>query len=73
MRERDFAGARDSAAADETGVADRVVRRAKRALADKPCAPGQPRDRVNLGQFQRGFKFERRQNGRQPLGEHRLA
>jgi translation elongation factor P len=31
----DFAGPRDMAAADETGVADRVVRRAERAILDQ--------------------------------------
>src|SRR5919202_4606336 len=73
VRQGDFAGARDGPAADQPRVADRVVRRAERPLGDQPRAPGQPGDRMNLRQLQRGLEFERRQDRRQALRQHRLA
>src|SRR2546423_706034 len=49
------------------------MRRAKWSFGDQACASRQSGDGMNLGQLQRGFKFERGQNGRQAFGEHRLA
>jgi hypothetical protein len=73
VRERDLAGARDCAAADQPRVADRVVRRAEGPLGDEARPARQARDRVNFRQLQRGLEFERRKDGGEPLGEHRLA
>ena len=72
--ERDFAGPRNHAAADQPGVGDRVVRRAKGAYADQPCSGIEHSgDAVNLRRLQRFFKRERRQDRGHALGQHRLA
>ena len=74
VRERYFAGARHDAAADEAGVGDGVVRRAKGPLRDEARAGFEHAGNgVNLGGFERFFKGERGQDRRQALGEHGFA
>ena len=74
MRERDFAGARHDAAADEAGVGDGVMRRAEGPLRDEACAGVEHAgDGVNLGGFERFLEGERGEDRRQALGEHGFA
>ena len=74
VRQRDFAGARHDAAADEAGVGDGVVRRAEGALRDQARAGFENAgDGVNLGGFERFFEGERGEDRRQALGEHGFA
>src|SRR6185437_13834019 len=69
--EGNFAGARDNAAADETRVGDGVVGRAEGTLRNQARSGIEHAgDGVNLGGFQRLIESERREDGRQPLGEH---
>ena len=72
--ERNFAGARDDAAADQSGVGDGVVRRAVGAGSDQAGALVEDSgDAVNLGGLERFFEGERRQDRGHALGEHGLA
>ena len=72
--ERDLAGARDHAAADEAGVGDGVVGRAEGAVRDQAAVGVEHAgDGVDLGGFERFFEAQRRQDGRQALGEHGFA
>ena len=74
MGKRDFAGPRNDAAADESRIGDGVVRRTERPLRDQAGGCVQHSGNgVNLGGLERFFKGERRQDGRQTLGQHRLA
>jgi hypothetical protein len=74
VRERDFAGPRDRAAANQSGIGDGVVRRAIRAPADQAAAGiKNSGDTVNLRRLQGFFKRERRQNRGHALGEHGFA
>ena len=61
VRQRNFAGARNDAAADQPGVGDGVVRRAERALRHQPGRGIEHAgDGMNLGGLERLFKGERR-------------
>ena len=72
MRERDLAGPRMTAAADQRRRARRVMRRAKRPLA--PALGGErPGERRERRRLQRLVLGQRRQQRRQALREHRLA
>ena len=62
------------AAADQAGVGDGVVRRAERPLGDQPGGGIEHAgDGVDLGRLQRFVEGERREDGGQALGQHRLA
>ena len=72
--ERDFAGARDDSAADQSGVGNGVVRRAVGARSDQAVALVEHSgDAVNLGGLERFFEGEGRQDGRHAFGQHGLA
>jgi len=74
VRQRDFAGPWDDAAADQARVGDGVMRRTKRTLRHQAGRSIQHAgDGVNLSCLQCLFKCERSQDGRQPLGQHGLA
>ena len=74
MGERDFAGAGDDAAADEAGVGDGVVRRAEGAVRDEAAVGIEHAgDGVDLGGLEGFFEAQRREDGRQALGEHGFA
>jgi hypothetical protein len=74
VRETHLAGARSVAAADETGLADGVVRRAEGAQRDDSLVGGeQPGDAVDRGRLHGFFEAERREHARQKPREHRLA
>ena len=74
VRQRNFSGARYGAAADQSRVADGVVRRAERPHAHQSIARVQHSGHaVNLGRLQRFFKRQRRKDRRHALGKHRLA
>ena len=72
MGQRDFAGPRIAAAADQRDRGGRVVRRAKRASPPivGTKAAGQ---RLQRGGFQRLVLGKRRQQARQALRQHRFA
>ena len=74
VAERDFAGTRDGAAADQSGVADGVVRRAKRPRAHQAARifehAGDAVDARGLDGF---LERHRRQDGGNALGQHGLA
>ncbi len=71
---RDFAGRGRAAAADQAGVADRVVRRAKRPRGQQRLAGFQQAHRgVDARRFDRFAGDQRGQDRRHALGEHRLA
>ena len=74
VREGDFAGRGIDVAAQQAGVAGGVMRRAERAARHQRLAGRQQADdAVNLGGLQRLLQRERRQDGRQPLGQHGFA
>ena len=74
MSEAHLAGPRQAAAPDEAGGRDRVVGRAERPPRDEWAAGvEQPGHRVDAGDLDRLVQRERRQEPRQPPGEHRLA
>ena len=73
MCQRDLAGLWHRAATDQPGLRDGVVRRLERAFGDEAAPAGKPGDGMDLCDLKRLFKFERRQYGREPLGEHRFA
>ena len=74
MREADLAGTRLRSAADQRGVRDRVMRRAKRALGDQPRARRQQADdRVDRRDVERLVERQRRQDARHASRHHRLA
>ena len=74
VRERDLAGARHDAAADEAGVGDGVVRRAEGPLRDQAGAGIEHAgDGVNLGGLERFVEGERGEDRRQALGQHGFA
>ena len=59
---------------EQPGVAGRVMRRAKRPARHQRLARlEQADDAVNLGRLQRLLQRQRRQNGRQPFGQHGFA
>ena len=67
-------GTRHRTAADQSRIADGVVRRAKGTHAHQSVARVQHTGHaVNLGGLQRLFKSQRRQNRRHAFGQHRLA
>jgi hypothetical protein len=71
--ETDLAGARHRAAADQTRVGDRVMRRAEGPRRDQRAPVHQARHAMHLGGLDRLLEGHRRQDCRQPLGQHRLA
>ena len=74
VRERDLARLGERAAADERGLADRVMRKPKRPCAhDAGAADEQSGDAVDLRDLERFVQRHRRQNRRQTAREHRLA
>ena len=74
MRQRNFARRRVDVAAEQTGVARGVVRRAKRPPRHQRLARGQQSDdAVNLRRFERLVQGQGRQNRRQPFGQHGFA
>jgi len=64
VRKGNFTGRGIDVAAEQPGIARRVVGRAERPQAD---------DAVNLRRLQRLVQRERRQNRRQPLRQHGFA
>ncbi len=73
VRERDLPGAWNRPAADERHVGDGVVWRAERPRGEqaRPCGQ-RSGHRMDRRAFQRFLERERRQNARQPPGQHRL-
>ena len=75
VRQRDFTRSRDGAAADHTGVADRVVGATDRARTQERLArPELAHSRVDARRFEALVGGQRRENGRQsPRCQHRFA
>ncbi len=73
MRERDFARPRVQAAADQRRHAGRMMRRAERPAVGQRAAFDLAGDRSDHRHFEQFGRRQRRQNGRQPRGEHRFA
>jgi hypothetical protein len=74
MRQRHFARARNGPAPDQRLGCRRMVGRPHRPLVHQRNAIGQQSQRgVNARGFQRFASTQRRQDPRNPLGEHRLA
>ena len=74
VRERDFAGPRNHAAADQPGIGNGVVRRAKGTDADQARSRIEHSGHaVDLRGLERFLERERRQDGRNALGQHGLA
>jgi hypothetical protein len=73
MSERNFARFRNRTAADQTGLRNRMMWIFKRTLGDQTRFSGQSGDRMNFRDFERFFKFERRQNRRQTFRQHRFS
>ena len=74
VRQRNFSRRRIDVAAEQSRVARRVMRRAKwPARHQRLARPQQPDDAVNLRRLQRLVQSQRRQNRRQPLGQHGFA
>jgi hypothetical protein len=71
--EANLAGTRDGAAADEAGVGNGVVGGAEGAGRDQRLVGGEEAgDGVNLGDLRGFLEGERRQDGDDPLRQHRL-
>ena len=74
MSQRYFARLRIVAATNEGYLRDGMVRRTERALGDKAHSAGQfAGHAVNLGGLQTLSQRQRRKDGGQPFGEHRLT
>ena len=73
MGEGRLAGRGDSAAADEAGRGDRMVRRPERSLGHQPTGALTDRDTANPGGLDRLLRRQRREDRRQAAGKHRLA
>ena len=74
VRERDFTRGRIDVAAEQAGVARRVMRRAKRPARDQRLARReQADDAVDLRRFQRLVQSQRRQNRGKPFRQHGFA
>ena len=74
VRQADFAGTRQRAAADQPRIGNGVVRRAERPGADQSVLlREQARDGVDLGGLDRFVEAHRRQDRRQPPRQHGLA
>ena len=74
VAERNFAGSRNGAAADEAGVTDGVMRRAKRARAHEAARVFEKSgNAVDARGFDGFFERHRRQDGGNALGEHGLS
>ena len=74
MRERDLARLDERASADQSGLRNRMMRKAKRARAhDAGASAQQSRDAVDLRYLERLVRRHRRKNRGQPSCEHRLA
>ena len=72
--ERDFTGSRIDVAPQQTRVAGGMMGRAKRTPRHQCLARRQQTDNaVNFGRLERLIQSERRQNRRQPFGEHGFA
>ncbi len=73
VREADFARPRIRPAPDQPGVGDRVMRRAERPPRHERLAERQrPRDRMDLGGFERLIQTHLGEGRRQAPGKHRL-
>src|SRR5690242_1026433 len=74
VAERDFAGTRNGATADEAGIADGVMRGTKRACTDEAAAVFEDaRDAVDACGFDGFLEGHGRKNGGDALGEHGFA
>src|SRR5260370_40027375 len=74
MRETCFAGAQSRPAADDRGRRRTVMRRAKRGVTDQRMVRvAEAGDRMDARDLECLLFLERRQDPRQPAGEHRLA
>src|SRR6185369_8579723 len=73
MSERDFAWTWQRTTANQTGIADGVMRRPKWPVRHQPGTTREAGHRMNLRQFQRGLELQGWQNRRQSLGQHGLA
>ena len=73
MRERDLAGLRAQTAADQRRHAGRVMRRAERPRVGQRAFGDRARHGCDHRDFEQLGRRERRQDRRQPRGEHRLA
>ena len=74
VREADFARVWKCAAAEQTDIADGVMRRAERPRRDERFfAIEQPGDAVNLGRLDRFLQRHRRDDGGDAFGKHRFA
>ena len=71
--ERDLAGLGMDAAADQSRHGGRVVGAAERAPVGQRPAGERPGDRMDHRHFEQFARGQRRQDRRQPLGEHRLS
>src|SRR6516162_8918115 len=73
MGERDFARPRAQSAADQRRHAGGMMRRAERTAIGERAALDLARDRGDHRDFEQFRRRQRRQDGRQPRGQHRLA
>jgi hypothetical protein len=76
MRQRNLAGPRVQAAADQSRHAGGMMRRAERTAVGQRAAfdfAGDRSDHGDFEQFGRRQRRQRRQNGRQPCRQHRFA
>jgi hypothetical protein len=73
MRERNFAGPRAKTAADHRRHACRMMWVAERSLVRERPALDCTGDRLDHRDFEQFGRRERRQDGRQSCGKHRLA
>ena len=73
MRERHFPRPRAQSAADQRRHAGGMMRRAERAAIGERAALDLARDRGDHRDLEQFRRRQRRQDGRQPRGQHRLA
>src|SRR5215475_9120818 len=73
MSQADLARFGDRSSTNQSGVADRVMWRAKRAGSEKPACIRVSGNAVYFGCLQRFFKSDGRQDRRNSLGEHGLT
>ena len=73
VRERNFAGPRVQAAADQRRHAGGMMRGAERTAVGERAAFDFAGDRSDHGDFEQFGRRQRRQNGRQPRRQHRFA
>jgi hypothetical protein len=73
VRERDFARPRMQAAADQGRHAGGMMRRPERPPVGQRAALNHAGDRLHHRDFEQLRRCKRRQDGRKPSGQHRLA